>query len=304
MLIKKKIELPTSSKKSTQFEFANRKFIKRILNKTDIVDDVNILTKLRYKLGKGFILLPLVNRLYLKHLVNVKKLDKPKVKEIQLFIRNRSSIIYPALIDLSLFVYNGKKFMPLTVLKTFVGHKFGEFVLTRNFKGHKKKNKPTGIKKKIKITKYTQFFENCLYLPNILKQKMNFFKEYINKKKTIKKVLKFDPHYPYTYVSKWRKYNKIFFIDSFKKLVPLEKRVRSMLNKKYKIYTRKKVEFYKNFKTKYKLRNWLRMNWFRMHFKKFSLHLKKKRPDMIQNTFYKKYIFKKPHAFINKFNKF
>jgi small subunit ribosomal protein S19 len=300
MLIKKKkIELKISSKKSKQFEFANRKFIKRILNKTDnteIAEEVNILTKLRNKLGKRFILLPLVNRLYLKHLVNVQKLDKPKVKDIELVIRNRSSLIYPALTDISLLVHNGKKYLPLTILKTFVGHKFGEFILTRNFKGHKKKNKPTGIKKKTKITKYTQFFENCLYLPNILKQKINFFKEYMDIKRiTIKKVLKFVPTYPYKYSTKWRRFNKTFFISSFKKLVPLEHRLRSILNKKYKIYKRKKVEFYKSFKKKYKLRNWLRIN-----FKKFSLHLKKKRRFMTKNTFYKKYIFKKKHNFMNK----
>ena len=33
-------------------------------------------------------------------------------------------------------IYNGKKFIPLTVSEDMVGHKFGEFAPTRQFFGH------------------------------------------------------------------------------------------------------------------------------------------------------------------------
>ena len=45
----------------------------------------------------------------------------------------------------SFLIYNGKKFIPLTVSEDMVGHKFGEFAPTRQFFGHTpadKKAKP------------------------------------------------------------------------------------------------------------------------------------------------------------------
>jgi small subunit ribosomal protein S19 len=293
MLIKKKRKID-----NTPDKIINRKIVKRILKKISLSEDINILTKLKYKLGKSFVLLPLINRLYLKHFSKGKKSKSGKLIEIPIGIRNRSSMIYPALTEISpLYIHNGKKFIPVTILKNCIGHKFGEFVLTRNFKGHKKKNKPTGIKKKVKLTRYTQFFENCLYLPNILKKKLNFFKEDIEmKRNTVKKFLKFVPNYPFNYISKYRRFNKTFFIAALRKLVPLEQRLRNKLNKKYKMYKKKKLEFYKNFKKNYNFRMWLKNN-----FKKFSLHLKKKRRPMTRDIFYKKYIFKKQNIYIHKF---
>ena len=36
----------------------------------------------------------------------------------------------------SFLIYNGKKFIPITVSEDMVGHKFGEFAPTRQFFGH------------------------------------------------------------------------------------------------------------------------------------------------------------------------
>ena len=46
----------------------------------------------------------------------------------------------------SFLIYNGKKFIPITISEDMVGHKMGEFAPTRTFFGHTpadKKAKPT-----------------------------------------------------------------------------------------------------------------------------------------------------------------
>lgn len=49
---------------------------------------------------------------------------------------SRASTIVPDAVGLSFAVHNGKKFVPLYVTENMVGHKFGEFALTRQFGGH------------------------------------------------------------------------------------------------------------------------------------------------------------------------
>ena len=43
-------------------------------------------------------------------------------------------------------VYDGRKHVPVYVTEDMVGHKLGEFVATRTFRGHKKTEKKTGMK--------------------------------------------------------------------------------------------------------------------------------------------------------------
>lgn len=50
---------------------------------------------------------------------------------------SRSSTIYPQMIGHTLAVHDGRKHVPVYVTEDMVGHKLGEFVLTRTFKGHK-----------------------------------------------------------------------------------------------------------------------------------------------------------------------
>ena len=57
---------------------------------------------------------------------------------------SRRSTILPEFIGLTFAVHNGKKFIPVFVTDNMVGHKLGEFSLTRTFYGHgadKKKKK-------------------------------------------------------------------------------------------------------------------------------------------------------------------
>ena len=49
---------------------------------------------------------------------------------------SRRSTILPDFIGLTLAVHNGKQHIPVFVTENMVGHKLGEFSLTRTFKGH------------------------------------------------------------------------------------------------------------------------------------------------------------------------
>lgn len=49
---------------------------------------------------------------------------------------SRRSTITPDFIGLTFAVHNGKQHIPIYITENMVGHKLGEFSLTRNFKGH------------------------------------------------------------------------------------------------------------------------------------------------------------------------
>lgn len=49
---------------------------------------------------------------------------------------SRSSTIFPQMIGHTIAVHDGRKHVPVYVVEDMVGHKFGEFVLTRTYRGH------------------------------------------------------------------------------------------------------------------------------------------------------------------------
>ncbi|NBV88043.1 MAG: 30S ribosomal protein S19 [Betaproteobacteria bacterium] len=49
---------------------------------------------------------------------------------------SRRSTILPEFVGLTIAVHNGRQHMPVYVTDNMVGHKLGEFALTRTFKGH------------------------------------------------------------------------------------------------------------------------------------------------------------------------
>ena len=51
---------------------------------------------------------------------------------------SRSSTSLPQMFGLTFSVHNDNKFIPILVAEEMIGHKLGEFSLTRTFKGHKK----------------------------------------------------------------------------------------------------------------------------------------------------------------------
>lgn len=56
----------------------------------------------------------------------------------------RRSTISPEMVGHTLAVHNGKQFIPVYISENMVGHKVGEFALTRTYRGHTSK---TGKKK-------------------------------------------------------------------------------------------------------------------------------------------------------------
>lgn len=49
---------------------------------------------------------------------------------------SRRSTVLPDFVGLTIAVHNGKQHIPVYVSENMVGHKLGEFALTRTFKGH------------------------------------------------------------------------------------------------------------------------------------------------------------------------
>ena len=49
---------------------------------------------------------------------------------------SRSSTIFPQMIGHTIAVHDGRKHVPVYISEDMVGHKLGEFVLTRTYRGH------------------------------------------------------------------------------------------------------------------------------------------------------------------------
>jgi small subunit ribosomal protein S19 len=49
---------------------------------------------------------------------------------------SRRSTVIPEMVGHTLAVHNGAKFIPVYVSENMVGHKLGEFAMTRTFRGH------------------------------------------------------------------------------------------------------------------------------------------------------------------------
>jgi small subunit ribosomal protein S19 len=49
---------------------------------------------------------------------------------------SRRSTVLPDFVGLTIAVHNGKQHIPVYVTENMVGHKLGEFSLTRTFRGH------------------------------------------------------------------------------------------------------------------------------------------------------------------------
>lgn len=59
---------------------------------------------------------------------------------------SRASTILPSFVGHTIAIHDGRKHVPVYVTEDMVGHKLGEFVATRTFRGHKKTEKKTGMK--------------------------------------------------------------------------------------------------------------------------------------------------------------
>jgi len=56
---------------------------------------------------------------------------------------SRASTIFPQMIGHTIAVHDGRKHVPVYVTEDMVGHKLGEFALTRLYRGHDDNDKTT-----------------------------------------------------------------------------------------------------------------------------------------------------------------
>ena len=66
---------------------------------------------------------------------------------------SRKSTIIPDFVGTSFLIYNGKKFIPITISEDMVGHKLGEFAPTRQFHGHTPADKKAAAEKSVAATR-------------------------------------------------------------------------------------------------------------------------------------------------------
>ena len=59
---------------------------------------------------------------------------------------SRRSTIFPSFVGHTIAVHDGRKHVPVYVTEDMVGHKLGEFVATRTFRGHGKDEKKSKVK--------------------------------------------------------------------------------------------------------------------------------------------------------------
>lgn len=73
------------------------------------------------------------------------KVEKASGQEKKQVIKtwSRRSTIFPSFVGMTFAVYDGRKHVPVYVTEDMVGHKLGEFVPTRTYKGHAGKTEKT-----------------------------------------------------------------------------------------------------------------------------------------------------------------
>ena len=79
---------------------------------------------------------PYVQEALLKRVIAMNEAGEKKVLKTW----SRASTIFPDFIGHTFAVHNGKEFIPVYVTEDMVGHKLGEFALTRKFSGHGQKD--------------------------------------------------------------------------------------------------------------------------------------------------------------------
>lgn len=75
---------------------------------------------------------PFVDKHLMKKVETVNESGKKEVIKTW----SRRSTIFPNFVGLTFAVHNGKEFIPVYITEDMVGHKLGEFALTRKFGGH------------------------------------------------------------------------------------------------------------------------------------------------------------------------
>ncbi|MEE9141403.1 MAG: 30S ribosomal protein S19 [Gammaproteobacteria bacterium] len=79
--------------------------------------------------------------------------DEHLAKKVRAAVRNndkrpirtwsRRSMILPDMVGLTIAIHNGRQHVPVLISESMVGHKLGEFAMTRTFRGHSGDRKAT-----------------------------------------------------------------------------------------------------------------------------------------------------------------
>ena len=86
---------------------------------------------------------PYVQEVLLKRVQAMNEAGEKKVLKTW----SRSSTIFPDFVGHTIAVHDGRKHVPVYVTEDMVGHKLGEFVATRTYRGHGKDEKKSAVRK-------------------------------------------------------------------------------------------------------------------------------------------------------------
>ena len=78
-------------------------------------------------------------------LKRVEEMNKTGEKKV-LKTWSRASTIFPSFVGHTIAVHDGRRHVPVYVTEDMVGHKLGEFVATRTYRGHGKDEKKSGVR--------------------------------------------------------------------------------------------------------------------------------------------------------------
>ncbi len=78
----------------------------------------------------------------------LKKIEKLNESDSKQVIKtwSRRSTIFPEMVGHTIAVHDGRKHVPVYIQEDMVGHKLGEFVMTRTYRGHSKDEKKSRVK--------------------------------------------------------------------------------------------------------------------------------------------------------------
>ncbi|SUY48260.1 30S ribosomal protein S19 [Clostridium putrefaciens] len=85
---------------------------------------------------------PFVHESLLNKIIEMNKAGEKKVVKTW----SRSSTIFPQMIGHTIAVHDGRKHVPVFVSEDMVGHKLGEFALTRTYRGHVNSEKSSKVR--------------------------------------------------------------------------------------------------------------------------------------------------------------
>ena len=77
---------------------------------------------------------PFVDKYLTKKITVAAKEANPAKRVVTTY--SRRSTVVPQMVGLTFAIHNGRKFIPVFITEQMVGHKLGEFSLTRTFHGH------------------------------------------------------------------------------------------------------------------------------------------------------------------------